>query len=89
MTLSCFERVTVLTSDESCLYPSGASIAPSGISTEAFMRKNRIRIKQRPQYPDEGDIAGTYCFYSQTLPRGARRTVSQLSNCVPNCPALA
>ena len=39
MTLSCFERVTVPTSDESCLYSVGRFNRPSGISTEAFMRK--------------------------------------------------
>ena len=36
-----------------------------------------------------GILRALIAFYSQTLPRGARRTVSQLSNCVPNCPALA
>ena len=39
MTLSCFERVTVLTSDEGRLYSVGRFNRPSGISTEAFMRK--------------------------------------------------
>lgn len=40
--LSCYEKINLITKDESCLYLLGRFNRPSGITTENFMKKNGL-----------------------------------------------